>query len=404
MKFPPTLSTSRIISLDVLRGFAVLGILIINIQSFSMPSATYLNPTAWGDFTGANKVIWSIGYLLADLKFMAIFSILFGCGIILFTERMAEKGARPLQVHYRRTCWLLLFGLVHAYLLWYGDILVIYALCGFLVVLFRKKKPVTLLISGIVFLLINSSLYFLFGLSIPHMPQEALEDLLISWQSTPELLMNEIEINRGSFFDQIPFRINEAFEMQTTGFFFYFFWRVSGLMLIGMALYKWGILTASKSNAFYIRLALICLIPGYLIVGFGLKQNFNHNFEMEYSFFLGSLYNYWGSVLVSLGYISVIMLSVLVAKNSLIVNRLKAVGQMAFTNYLMQTIICTFIFYGHGLGLFAKIERPMQIAIVFTILLVQMIYSPIWLKHFKYGPFEWAWRSLTYWKLQRLKK
>ena len=174
-------------------------------------------------------------------------------------------------------------------------------------------------------------------------------------------------------------------------------------MLIGMALYKWGILTASKSRAFYTRLVLFCLIPGYLIVGFGLKQNLSHGFKMEYSFFLGSLYNYWGSVLVSVGYISLVMLGVLLAKGGLIINSLKAVGQMALTNYLMQTIICTFIFYGHGFGLFAMVERPMQMVIVFAVFSAQMIYSPIWLKYYKYGPFEWIWRSLTYWKPQSFK-
>ncbi len=404
MKFTPTLSSNRIISLDVLRGFAVLGILIINIQSFSMPGATYLNPTAWGDFTGINKIIWIITYALADSKFMAIFSALFGAGVVLFTERMAEKGVSPLKVHYRRTFWLLLFGLAHAYLLWYGDILVIYALCGFFIVLFRKKKPLTLLVLGILFLFVGSTLYFLFGISIPYMPQEAVKGILISWESTPELIAKEIETYRGPFLEQLPLRIDHALEMQTSVFLYYFFWRATSLMFIGMALYKWGILSALKSKAFYIRLAVICLAPGYLIVGFGLDQNFAHEFKMEYSFFLGTLYNYWGSVLVGVGYISVIMLCVLLAKESLIVNSLKAVGQMAFTNYLMQSIICTFIFYGHGLGFYAKVDRPVQIAIVFAVFLAQMIYSPIWLKHFKYGPFEWAWRSLTYWKFQGFKK
>ena len=176
------------------------------------------------------------------------------------------------------------------------------------------------------------------------------------------------------------------------------------MMLIGMALYKWGILSASGSKAFYGRLAIIGLVLGYLIVGFGVKQNFIHEFKMDYSFFIGTLYNYWGSVLVCVGYISIVMLCVLSFKRSLILDSLKAVGQMAFTNYLLQTIICTFIFYGHGLGLFAKVERPAQVTIVLAIFLMQMIYSPIWLKYFKYGPFEWLWRSLTYWKCQEFRK
>ena len=235
------------------------------------------------------------------------------------------------------------------------------------------------------------------------MPEEALKEMMISWQSAPELLSKEIETYRGSFSGQIPFRIGKSIEMQTTVFFYYLFWRASALMFIGMALYKWGVLSASRSKAFYTRLAVIGLVLGYLIVGFGVKQNFIHGFKMEYSFFVGSLYNYWGSVLVCLGYISIVMLCVRSFEKSLIINNLKAVGQMAFTNYLMQTIICTFIFYGHGFGLFARVERPIQIVIVFAVFIVQMIYSPIWLKYFKYGPFEWLWRSLTYWKFQKMK-
>jgi len=138
---PPLPAPSRILALDVLRGFAVLGILVMNIQSFSMIFAAYINPTAYGDFTGINRWVWLLSHVLADQKFMTLFSILFGAGIALMTGKVDAGGGRPARAHYRRMFFLLVFGLAHAYLLWFGDILVAYALCGMIVFFFRRLRP-----------------------------------------------------------------------------------------------------------------------------------------------------------------------------------------------------------------------------------------------------------------------
>ena len=126
----PTPANQRILSLDLLRGVAVLGILAVNIQVFAMIDAAYLNPASFGDMAGLNGWVWYITYLVADTKFITIFSILFGAGIALMADRALARGRSAAALHYRRMFWLLLFGLVHAYLLWYGDILVTYAICG----------------------------------------------------------------------------------------------------------------------------------------------------------------------------------------------------------------------------------------------------------------------------------
>lgn len=143
MPAAPVTAGERIVSLDVLRGFAILGILIMNIQSFSMISAAYLNPTAYGDLTGLNRVVWTLSHLFADLKFISIFSMLFGAGIVLFARRLEAKGLRAGPVHYRRAIWLLLIGLAHGFLLWYGDILAIYGLVGLIVYLMWRRSPPT---------------------------------------------------------------------------------------------------------------------------------------------------------------------------------------------------------------------------------------------------------------------
>ena len=137
----PTQPKERIIALDFLRGFALLGILLMNIQSFAMPFAAYFNPTAYGDLTGVNRWVWIGSHIVADNKFMTIFSILYGAGIVLITQKLEKKGHGSAGLHYRRTFWLLVIGMAHAYLLWYGDILVTYALAALLVYFFRKRSP-----------------------------------------------------------------------------------------------------------------------------------------------------------------------------------------------------------------------------------------------------------------------
>lgn len=404
MKITPTTSSERIISLDILRGFAILGILIMNIQSMSMIGSAYLNPYSYGDFTGINKIVWIVSHIFADSKFITIFSILFGAGIVLFTERLKEKGVSSIKLHYRRTFWLLVIGLLHAYLLWYGDILVSYALCALWVVLFRNKKPKTLFIWAFIFIFISFLINFLTGLSIPYMPEEAKQDLMQSWMPVADEISKEISIYTGSFSDQLGYRIQTALWFQTFLFFFSVGWKLTGLMLIGIGLYKSGVLNAEKSNKFYIKLTLFGLIFGYLLVGFGLYKNLTHHFSLEYSFFIGSQFNSWGSLFVALGYIGVVMLLIKSFKKGWLAKSLQAVGQTALSNYIIQTILGTLIFYGHGLGLFGQVERWQQILIVIGVWTLQLIISPLWIKYFKFGPFEWLWRSLTYWKIQPIKR
>ncbi|NQU86112.1 MAG: DUF418 domain-containing protein, partial [Mariniphaga sp.] len=294
MKTLPTQSTDRIISLDVLRGFAVLGILIMNIQSFSMISSAYFFPTSFGDFTGANRWVWILSYVFGDLKFMTIFSILFGAGIILFTERLKAKGIKSISLHYRRIFCLLIFGLLHAYLLWYGDILVAYALCGMLVVLFRKMKPKKLIWLGLLFFSIATFLYFLSGFSMQFWTPESLTNFNETWQPGAETVNHHLQVMRGSWIEQMEIRVVESIGMQTYVFLSYFGWRCTGLMMIGMALFKLKILSAEKTRKFYFRMALIALTLGLTLVIFGVIQLINNGFEIKYSFFIGSQFNYWG--------------------------------------------------------------------------------------------------------------
>jgi len=394
----------RIGSIDVLRGFAVLGILLMNIQSFSMIGSAYINPTAYGDLTGANYAVWLASHLLADMKFMAIFSMLFGAGVVIMTSRREAATGRSAGVHYRRMGWLLLFGLLHGYLLWYGDILYTYALCGMFVYLFRKRGPLLLIIAGMLMVAIGSVIAIGGHLSMPHWDPEAIAELQQDWQPPPDRLESELSAYRSGWTGQMAHRADAAFFFQTFLFAIEFLWRAGGLMLVGMGLYKLGVFSAKLHTSTYMGMITAAVLVGLPIVFLGVRRNEANDWSLRETFFLGMQFNYWGSLLVSLGWIGLIML---LCKHGIAARHtraLAAVGQMAFTNYILQTVLCTLIFYGHGLGLFGSVPRIGQIAIVFTIFIVQLIVSPLWLQRFRFGPLEWLWRTLTYWQMQPMRR
>ncbi len=393
----------RILSIDILRGVAVLGILIMNIQSFSMHSVAYINPTAYGDFTGINRWVWIISHLVASEKFMGIFSMLFGAGVLIFTGNAASKGKNFTLLHFRRMGWLLFFGLGHAYLFWYGDILVTYGLCGMLVFLFRKLKPGTLLWIAAGLFLVPLVFNTFAGMTMPYWTEDAYQEMVHTWRPGPEEIQIQMVAMGSGWLGQMKTRIAAAIGLQTTYFFIETFWRVMSMMLLGMALYKWKILSAERPRSFYVGMALMGLATGYLLSGLGVWLNFRKGWSLEYSMFLGGHFNYVGSVGVALGYTGVVMLICRSAGFSKFKQVFSSVGRLAFTNYILQSIICTFIFYGHGFGLYGTVERKYQVLVVLGVWIILLIISPLWLKRFRFGPLEWLWRSLTYWCWQPFK-
>ena len=171
-------------------------------------------------------------------------------------------------------------------------------------------------------------------------------------------------------------------------------------MLLGMALFKLGAFHARWTRRQYWSLVGAGLLIGIPMTLFGVVQNFAKNWDIRYSFYLGGQYNYWGSYLIALGWIGLIMLWCQSARAPALKERMAAVGRMAFSNYILQTVICTTIFYGHGFGYFESVPRTGQILIVFAIYAAQLVIAPLWLRHFRFGPLEWLWRSLTYGKRQ----
>ncbi len=402
--FLPVTQTERLTNLDALRGFALLGILVMNIQSFSMPGAAYFFPTAYGDLTGVNYWVWYLAEIFARRKFMTLFSMLFGAGIILMHERATASGRGWAGLHYRRIGWLWVIGLIHAYIFWDGDILVAYSICGVVMFLFRKVRPSRLLVVGLVFLAVGSGLMLMAGLSAPQWPEKDLTEFNTQWLPDQEALDHTLADMRGGWESEIRHRAPEVLQIHTFFIPFSMFWRAGGCMLLGMALFKWGWLQGRRGKRSYIVMLLLGVLVGIPLTIHTINLQQGCDWYPIDSFFVHILYAYWGSVLIALAYVSALILVLQTGLLRGLTDRLAAVGRMALTNYLAHTLICTTLFLGHGFGLFGSVERIWQAVIVMAIWGVQLVWSPWWLERFRFGPAEWLWRTLSYLKRQPLRR
>jgi uncharacterized protein len=243
---------------------------------------------------------------------------------------------------------------------------------------------------------VASAISLFFAWSMPFWPAESVLELQHEWAPTQEMIQQEVAAYRGEWLEQASYRAPIVLFFQTFVFITNVFWWAGGMMLLGMALFKLGVFSAVRSDRFYVTLIVLAVVVGLPVVMYGVHQNVAAGWEARYGLFVGREYNCWASILVSLGWVSAIML---VCRRNVLAElrrRLAAVGRMALTNYLFQTVICTTIFYGHGFGLFGRVERPGQIAIVLAVLALQLLLSPVWLRFFRFGPAEWLWRAATY--------
>jgi uncharacterized protein len=386
----------RILLLDVIRGIAILGILLMNIQSFGLISSAYTNPTANGSLNSMNQTIWILIHLLSDQKFINIFSILFGAGIILLWEKTELKEISFPKLMRQRMFWLLVIGMIHAYFIWYGDILVTYSIVGLIAMLFRKLTITKLKFWGLLFYLIPVLLYLLMGWSVQYWPQESITDAANQWQPGSGLNTQEVEAMRGTYLEQMKVRATLALSLQVGLFFIYSLWKCLGLMLIGMALYKSGFFFGNLNRKKTLLLIAFGLTLGSALALSGIYQNFGHNWSFEYSMFYGSAFNYSGSLLMSLAYLGIIVVLVKIVRKAKPLNWFSNVGRTALSNYLLQSIICTTLFYGHGFGLFNRMDLWQLYLLVPAIWLFQIMMTNWWLIYHKQGPVEWLWRKLAY--------
>lgn len=395
----PVGGAERIQVLDILRGVAILGILVTNIQHFSMVAGAVRIPTLHGDLGGANLLVYAFSFNLALQKFLPLFSMLFGAGIVLAAQRRERAGGSAVGFHYRRMGVLLLISLAHAYLIWYGDILFTYALAGSVAFLFWRRSPRMLFTAGIVFLAgfpLMRLLLFTAPWIFPHID-------LFPGMTMEQVVAADLEAFRGGWMENLQLRRGYALEDQTVGLMMHGFWKAAGLMLIGMGLFKTRVITGGAGRTLY-----------WALVGLGLGVALPITmgvFWLSYStgwqnFWVRELSNqviHWVGIVQSLGYLGIVLLACGVGCTSWPGRALGAVGRMALSNYLLQSILCTFIFYGFGVGLYGSVERVGQVGIVVGVWALQLIVSPLWLRYFRFGPAEWVWRSLSYGKRQPMR-
>ncbi len=380
---------SRITALDALRGVGVLGILPVHMQSFAMVVAARINPTVSGDLHGPNGWIWQATAVFADGKFISIFAMLFGAGLLLLSGRGAG-GAAVERLHYRRMGLLLGVGLLHAYLLWYGDMLVTFALCGAVVFGFRALSARRLLARGALALTCASVIALGVGASFPWWPADTKARFVQVWAPSPEMIGREIMAYQGEWPAQMAYRAPEAFQVQTSQLVLRGFWQTTGLMLIGMGLFKLGVLSGTRPAGFYAALTGLGFGVGLPIAWYSTARGRALHWDLADFMLVRGQLSYWSDLAVGLGWIGLVML---LCRAGWRADAVAAVGRTALSNYLLQTIICTTIFYGHGLGLFGRVDRVGQLLIVLGIWIGQLAWSAWWTRRFAVGPVEWLWRT-----------
>jgi uncharacterized protein len=389
-------AAGRLQAIDVLRGVAVLGILLMNIQSFGLPEMAYFNPTVL-PASPADTWVFNLSYVFAESKFMTLFSLLFGTSLALMSDLQQRHGGNARGYLLRRHLWLALFGALHAYLLWPGDVLLIYAVCALLVMGLRGWSPARQIALAMLLLAVPVILLVLDSGSTD-------AEMQAQWQPSAAALAQEVAVMRGSWWMQMDLRIEAALEMHLGLFPLLLVWRVSALMLLGMALFRLGITSGQRSTAFYRRLLVLGFALGLPLTLWGLWLNEQQHWQYEFSAALGQLPNYFASLLLAGAYLGVVMLLCQRCAAQRWLHWLSNAGRMALTLYLSQTLIATSLFYGHGLSWFGQLSRLELMAVCVAIWLLQLLFANAWLARLQFGPFEWLWRSLCKGRVQPLRR
>ena len=417
--------SARISAIDSLRGFALLGILLMNIIAMAMYAGAYDDPTVTGGATGANLWIWAVMHVLAEGKMRCLFSLVFGASVLLLTSRLEAGGRSSADIYYRRTLWLLLFGIVHAYFLWMGDILYPYAMFGLALYPFRNLKAKALLWIGLIIVVLSAAGYVGWGFKIrdtlekgskavqavekgQKLTDEQVEEknAYDRWRKmnrpTAEELKKDADEWRGNPLKVIGARAKLVAMGHSEPYYHPMNWDIWSMMLIGMALLKMKVLTAEKSVKFYGTLVAI----GY---GIGIPLNtytawliIQSKFDPVTHIFANSTYDV-GRLSIALGHLGMVMVLCKLGWMRRLMNALGAVGQMALSNYIFDSVVTAFLFTGYGFKLYGTMQRYQVYYVVAAIWVFQVIASSIWVRHFQFGPLEWCWRSLTYWKRQPMR-
>ena len=409
----PLPAPPRILSLDAIRGIAVMGIFSVNVIAFAMIEPAYFNPGAFGGHRGADLVMWLANYVLVDGKMRSLFSMLFGASMLLVIDRAEAGGRSPAKVHYARMLTLLGFGLLHFYFIWHGNILALYAMVGMVAFLFRKASVDKLLAIGAILMLATAATFSFAALQLgkadvaAHRPGATARDIT-RWNDNIAFLMpmpgvsaEETRIARAPFSVRAEHMLTERTADPFTAA-LGFAIPTLGLMLFGMAGYRSGFLTGQWPRRRYRQVAGATLgIGGLLTLALGLWV-IQSNFHVVTIFF--AFLGLGGPIELAMafGYAALIILCL--RPGGALTARIAAVGRAAFSNYIGTSLLAAAIFYGDGLALFGRLSRAEAWLFVPIAWLLMLAWSKPWLDRFAFGPFEWAWRSLAKWSFEPMRK
>lgn len=430
----PTREADRIAAIDALRGVALFGILIVNVTFFANGAPTDFENT-WSTGNAADNIAHFTSRFFGNYKFVTLFSVLFGMGLALQSDRADHRDLSFAHVYVRRLLILLGFGIIHGIVFWYGDILSMYAILGFIAMLFRHAARRTLLATALALafvpVLFMPALFALEQMSAQFAQVES--DGQSGSAESPEdaialsgpdasaaiemhepvdlerLMQNfgsiEVELyGRGPFHLSIVHRGITYFVLNVFVGATILGWRCIAMFLVGIAVIRSGMMThlaAHRRNL--IRLVAIALPIGIAIQACG--EYIGWKYESGYwAMLIPELATYIGSFGLTAGYFAVICLLSLTAGGRRGLAPFAATGRMALTNYIGQSLLCGLIFYSYGLGLIGQLRFSLVLLIVCCLFGFQVVTSAIWLRYFLFGPLEWLWRSLTYARRQPMRR
>lgn len=374
---------ARADSLDFLRALGVLGILLINLYSFALPADMRASPLLLSAPSALDSFFWYFLSLFVDGKCIAVLSVCFGASMEYFARRHEQ-----LEWQGRRLWWLAVIGSLHGYLLWSGDILFTYAVMGWMAWLWRGFGNRRLLLLAVILISTQSFMLLIFEL----LPDSFRQEWAI--YATPDEVAQEIAYYQQSWGEQFPERANDFFWLQTmvviNG------WPNLGLMLIGILMARQGWFSRGINRALSNWLLGVTLGPGLGLVILSLVIGWRNDFAATYVYVSGAAMHLLGDYLMAIGYVLIGVRCCIANTLGLLRWLLIPVGGMAMSLYILQTLVCTFIFSGFGAGLFAQFSLSQLILFALIFWLVQIFLAHCWLRYFYLGPLEYLWRWLAY--------
>lgn len=387
MNSSPTTSTQRIDILDILRGVSLLGILLVNMFAFSTP-LPHIDLKTW--FTvPADKEFQKWLDILVQGSFYPLFSMLFGYGLAMQYSKATCLGDSFYKLGIKRLVFLFLIGIFHALFIWWGDILMTYAFCGFILMTLIRLRPGFLLaISLIFYTVINGFMALLTELTVLGNPSSSDMSQFIDIEGVENAIK---AYGSGTWTEAFTQRLTDLSIQFSLQMWIMSLFTILPYMLIGAAASKWRLIEKAKNRLNLWLILATTMIP----IGIVLKS---FPYTMNRNIFLDYIQAYFGGPMLALGYVSLFVLICCIPYATKLLSPIAKAGRMSLTIYMMQSIVGTFIFYHYGLGLYGKIGVDTATGLAVGIYVIQLVFATIWFMLFKQGPIEAVWKRITYGK------